>query len=79
MTQIPSRNLNDLYDKGYQALDKDVVHIEYNLEPDQAYVPWDPHIENVRLNRIKRESSLIALLQKGGIDRSLAEVRRLGM
>ena len=39
MTRIPSRNLNDLYDKGYQALDKDVVHIEYNLEPDQAYVP----------------------------------------
>ena len=39
MMRIPSRNLNDLNDKGYQALDKDVVHIEYNLEPDQAYVP----------------------------------------
>jgi hypothetical protein len=83
----------DLDDEGHQALDKNVLdafelHIEVNREPDWAFLLFFIVSDDMRLSRIsqeganellKRESSLITVLQKGWNDRSFREVRRLGM
>ena len=87
---LPSRDLDD---KGHQALDKSVLkgfelHIELNREPDWATLLSNIVNNDMRLSRISREevdellkceSSLMAVLWKGWIDRSFREVRRLGM
>jgi len=83
----------DLGDKGHQVLDKSVLkgfelHIELNREPDWATLLSNIVNNDMRLSRIsreeadellKRESSLMAVLRKGWIDRSFREIRRLGM
>jgi hypothetical protein len=91
MAQIPPSR--DLDDNGHQALDKSVLkvfelYIELNREPDWAALLSNIVNDDMRLCRIpreeadellKRESSLMAVLRKGWIDRSFREVRRLGM
>jgi len=86
----PSRDLDD---KGHQALDKHVLkafqlYVDLNREPDWAALLHVIVNDDMRLRRIsqeeadellKGESSLMAVIQKGWIDCSFREVRRLGM
>jgi hypothetical protein len=82
----------DLNDNGHQALDKTIlkafeVYFRLNLDPDWPFLLSNIVNNDTRLNTLsaegadellKRESSLMAVLQKGWIDHSFKEVRRLG-
>src|SRR5882762_2941949 len=91
MARIPQAR--DLDDEGHQALDKTILkifnlHVKFNQEPDWVSLLLVIVNNDTRLSTLsaeganellKRESSLMAVLQKGWIDRSFREVRRLGM
>jgi hypothetical protein len=80
MARIPQSH--DLDDQGHQALDKTVLetfnlHVEFNREPKWASLLSTIVNNDARLP--ERESSRMPVLQKGWINRSFREVRRLGM
>jgi hypothetical protein len=91
LVRIPQTR--DLDDKGHQALDKSILealglYIELNREPNWAFllssiVNNDARLSTLSVERaeelLKRESFLMGVLQKGWIDRSFKEVRRLGI